>query len=103
VRVSHVAAGALVALAILRTGAASARVQQPAPEESLPDGPGRKILQTACSSCHELKEVTKFRGYYGANEWRDVVVTMIKYGAEVKDKEVEVLVDYLARNLGKKS
>ena len=75
---------------------------QPQPDESLPEGPGRKILQTACSTCHELTEVTKFRGYYDANEWRDVVVTMVKYGAEVKDKDVDVLVDYLAKNLGRK-
>ena len=90
-------------LALLWPRSASTQApQQPPPDESLPDGPGRKILQTACASCHELTEVTKFRGYYDANEWRDVVVTMVKYGAEVKDKDVEVLVEYLAKNLGRK-
>jgi hypothetical protein len=73
-----------------------------AQDEQLPEGPGRVILATACSSCHELKEVTKFKGYYDAAEWRDLVVTMIKYGAQVKDKDVDVLVEYLARNFGRK-
>ena len=69
--------------------------------EDLPDGEGRKILQTACTTCHDLKEVTKFRGYYTKSEWRDIVVTMIEYGAKVEETEADVLVDYLAKNLGK--
>lgn len=90
-----------VALVMLVAG-----VRMPAgqsqPSDDLPDGPGRKILQAACTSCHELTEVTKFKGYYTKDDWRDVVVTMVKYGAVLKDKEPEVLVDYLTATLGKK-
>ena len=71
-------------------------------KDELPDGPGKKILQASCTSCHELTEITKFRGYYTKSDWRDVVVTMVKYGAMLKDKETDVLVDYLTANLGKK-
>ena len=71
-------------------------------KDELPDGAGKKILQKSCTSCHELTEITKFRGYYTKADWRDVVVTMVKYGATLTDKEVEVLVDYLTVNLGKK-
>lgn len=95
---SLAAACVLLALSIPRA-ALTAATQS---EETLPDGPGRKILQSACASCHELTEVTKFRGYYGADEWRDIVITMVKYGAPVAESEVKVLVDYLARNFGKK-
>lgn len=72
-------------------------------DDQLPEGPGRAILQNACASCHELTEVTKFRGYYDAAEWRDIVVTMVKYGAPLKDKDVDVLVDYLAKNFGRRT
>jgi hypothetical protein len=66
-------------------------------------GEGKKILEASCTTCHDLTEVTKFRGYYTRDEWRDIVRTMIEYGAKVQDKDVAVLVDYLTRTLGKPS
>ena len=75
--------------------------QTPAPADELPDGDGKKILQAQCSSCHELTEVTKFRGYYNRAQWRDIVVTMVEYGADLKKAEIETLADYLAQHLGK--
>ncbi len=56
----------------------------------------------ACTACHGLREVTKFRGYYTRPQWRDIVLTMVDYGAPVNDKQVEVLTDYLTAELGKK-
>lgn len=77
--------------------------QQPAPSaEDLPEGDGKKILQTSCTACHDLTEITKFKGYYTRDDWRDIVKTMIAYGATVKESDVDVLVDYLTKNLGKK-
>ena len=70
--------------------------------EPLPDGAGRQILMSACVSCHALREVTKFRGFYTRAQWRDIVLTMVDYGAPVGDKDAEVLTDYLTANLGKK-
>jgi cytochrome c5 len=70
--------------------------------EALPDGPGRQILMNACTSCHNLREVTKFRGFYVRAQWHDVVLTMRDYGAPVNEKEVELLTDFLTANLGKK-
>lgn len=94
------AAGAMIlvlACGVVWTRAAAAQ------GDDLPDGDGKKILLASCTSCHDLKEVTKFRGYYTRSEWRDIVNTMIEYGAKVEDKDVDVLVDYLAKNLGKPS
>ena len=71
------------------------------PEEDLPDGEGKKILLASCTSCHDLSEVTKFRGYYDRKQWRDIVVTMMEYGAPVDEKQVDILADYLAEHLGK--
>ena len=77
-------------------------VSRTAEADALPDGAGKRILQASCRSCHDLGEVTKFRGYYNRAQWRDIVVTMVQYGAEVEEKEVEVLTDYLVEHLGKK-
>jgi cytochrome c5 len=91
-------AGSLLLLSLVhpRTSAAQA------PAADLPDGPGKAVLLSACTTCHELTEVTKFKGYYTKDEWRDIVVTMVKYGAVVKNDDVPVLIDYLFKNFGKK-
>jgi cytochrome c5 len=68
----------------------------------LPDGPGKQILNRSCVSCHNLTEVTKFRGFYTRPQWRDIVQTMVDYGAAINDKDAEVLTSYLTDALGKK-
>lgn len=70
--------------------------------ERLPAGRGKEILQASCASCHDLGEVTKFKGYYDRAQWRDIVVTMVEYGARVEKADVEVLSDYLVQHLGRK-
>lgn len=70
--------------------------------DALPPGKGREILETACTSCHEFEEMTKLRGRLTRDEWRTVVRTMIDYGAEVDQKDIDVLVDYLDQHLGKR-
>src|SRR5262245_11263326 len=91
---------ALLATAMLAT---SSRLHSAGPEDELPDGEGKKILVSSCTACHDLSEVTKFRGYYDRKQWRDIVVTMMDYGAPVDEKQVDILADYLAQHLGKKS
>ena len=73
-----------------------------ASSEQLPEGAGRQILMSACVACHGLREVTKFRGFYTREQWRDIVMTMVDYGAPVSEKDSELLTDYLTANLGKK-
>jgi competence protein ComEA len=88
--------GVLVTVALVSPGARAA-----APDDELPEGEGKKILMTSCTSCHDLSEVTKFRGYYDRKQWRDIVVTMMEYGAAVNERQVDVLADYLTQHLGK--
>jgi len=80
----------------------SSVTQGPVTPETLPKGPGLTILEASCTSCHDLEEVTKFAGFYTRAEWADIVKTMIEYGAKVESKDVEVLVDYLDKHLGKR-
>jgi mono/diheme cytochrome c family protein len=65
-------------------------------------GEGRKVLDTACTACHGLNEVKKFQGFYKREDWQDVVVTMVKYGADVKEAQIPVLVEYLTRTYSPK-
>jgi len=69
----------------------------------LPAGAGKTILDTACTTCHGLNEVTKFGGFYNRQQWRDIVVTMVEYGAPVKMPDVDVLADYLNAQLGRRN
>jgi cytochrome c5 len=94
-----VAAGAALAAAIAWSSPAP---RAAAPGDELPDGPGKKVLLRACTMCHDLDEVTKFKGYYTRAQWTDIVVTMREYGATLDEAEVEPLADYLFAALGKK-
>jgi hypothetical protein len=95
---------AAAAAALLTTAAwpATPTARAQAPGDELPDAPGKQILERACTSCHHLGEVTKFKGYYSRAQWKDIVVTMKEYGSEISDAEVETLADYLFEAVGKK-
>ncbi len=64
--------------------------------QALPDGPGREILEKKCSVCHGVDQVTTMGRT--AQEWHEIVTSMIDLGAEVSEAEAKVLVEYLATN-----
>jgi len=64
----------------------------------LPDGDGRRILETSCASCHGLEKVTAQRS--DKEVWDERIKTMVKYGAKLDDKDLPVLLEYLVRNFG---
>jgi virginiamycin B lyase len=65
-------------------------------QQSLPEGPGKRLVESRCVGCHELSRVTD--AGYGANGWRNNVHSMINAGAKVQGAEIDALVDYLAKN-----
>lgn len=100
-RIGFLAAASLFACTVAWP-ASPPRAAAGAPEDDLPEGPGKKVLLRACTTCHDLDEVVKFKGYYTLKQWRDIVVTMKEYGAALDDAEVDVLAQYLAEAIGKK-
>ena len=92
----------VAAIALFASAASSSAPRAAAPGDELPNAPAKKILLRACTMCHDLDEVTKFKGYYARAQWKDIVVTMREYGASLADDEVDSLSDYLAETLGKK-
>ena len=73
---------------------AFAAVQDP----QLPEGDGKKILQTACTACHGLDGVVRL--HLDKAGWEGLVSSMVSNGAQVDSKDMPVLIDYLVKNFG---
>lgn len=67
---------------------------------ALPEGPARKTVERVCATCHELNVVTDKR--LGRSQWQDIVNEMIGFGAKLSKSQSSDVVNYLARNFGKK-
>ena len=70
---------------------------QKAAQPKLPDGPGKDIVQNACTECHDLQMV--YDTGYNKQEWQLLVERMITAGANVSPDQAPVLVDYLMKNM----
>jgi competence protein ComEA len=72
---------------------------QEKPEARLPEGPGKKEVLKICTKCHDLD------GFIGSRNsrarWETVVDEMVSRGAEGSDAEIELIVEYLAKNMGR--
>ena len=67
-------------------------------QAQLPDGDGKKILQTACTACHGVEGVVSL--HLDKEGWEGLVSSMVSNGAQVDAKDFPVLVDYLVKNFG---
>jgi cytochrome c5 len=62
----------------------------------LPDGPGKDIVLTVCTQCHDLQRVRRQRS--SAEGWAEILDTMLNEGAPLSADEFPVVLRYLARN-----
>ena len=90
---------ALIGLFVLVVPAASSQDKDDV-QANLPEGEGKTILIRACTSCHDLEGLKLFKGYYTEENWREVIVDMVRVGAKVKEEEITVLAKYLAEHFG---
>jgi cytochrome c5 len=81
-----------LALGLLVNGAAAA--------DKLPAGDGKRLVETTCSSCHDIDVVTSKS--YTKERWRSVVDAMISEGAPLSKAEAARVVEYLAKHFGEK-
>jgi hypothetical protein len=84
--------GAAIFLALWVMGSVPARAQ------GFPDGPGKQIVQEACSVCHDTEVIASMRR--SKAEWTETVQDMVSRGAPLKEGEREVVIEYLAANFG---
>ena len=91
------ATGLLVGPAAL----AAEPVQRFNPNIDLPDSKGRDLVLRACTKCHELGGLSAYAGYWNREQWLEMVVSMVKNGAELQPAEQETVTDYLTRHFGR--
>jgi cytochrome c5 len=62
----------------------------------LPDGPGKDVVLTVCTQCHDLQRVRRER--LSAEGWSEILLAMLNEGAPLTDKDFAAALRYLARN-----
>ena len=71
---------------------------KPAPEV---DTAGRAILERACTGCHSLNGIENY-SYDSVDPYRELVSTMVSYGATLSEAEKATLIQYLFTTYGKR-
>jgi cytochrome c5 len=72
-----------------------------APQETLPAGEGKDVVERVCTGCHGIE--TALEQNHTEADWKSVVDTMIGRGAEASDKDVDAIVKYLTKYFGIKN
>jgi hypothetical protein len=72
------------------------------PGINLPDGPGRTIVLASCTSCHDLKGLPAYKGYWNKQQWLAMIGTMVQHGARLGPGDAAQLADYLSEHFGKR-
>ena len=62
----------------------------------LPDGPGKEVVLTVCTQCHDLQRVRRER--LSAEGWSEILLAMLNEGAPLTDKDFASVLRYLAKN-----
>jgi competence protein ComEA len=64
---------------------------------SLPDAPGKDVVERACTSCHGVDYMTI--GERTIPVWRETLDVMKSYGATASDEDWKTVTDYVIANL----
>ena len=67
-------------------------------QRALPDGPGKEVVETLCTSCHGARNIFNSAGYDRAG-WRHVFGAMV----ELPEAQAELVATYLAQNFPAKT
>lgn len=87
--------GMCVAIGISAARTPAPAQAQAAPTE-LPAGPAKAIIERSCTACHGIDNILSKRG--SKDDWQNTVDTMVSRGADLTDKEIPIVVKYLADN-----
>jgi len=79
-------------------GFAAVAFAQTLPSQTLPDGPGKAVVEKMCKGCHGLENIIRSRRT--KDKWSDIVDDMIARGAKGTDAEADEVVDYLSTHFG---
>jgi virginiamycin B lyase len=62
-------------------------------QSRLPDNPGRQLVATTCTRCHNSDKFTTER--HTRQDWAEEVEVMIRYGTQLTKEQAAEVVDYL--------
>ena len=65
-------------------------------QPQLPDGPGKDVVQSVCSTCHSLNRF--IHTGYTPKGWQTVIAMMRNVGAPLTPDQVPVVTAYLTKN-----
>ena len=65
---------------------------------ALPDGKGKDVVISACSSCHSLDRITALK--LSEEGWRNTLRQMIENGASLNPDDINPIIAYLVANFG---
>lgn len=89
----------LLATSITSYSAASFLSEREATKNlQLPNGYAKNLVLSACTPCHALEMTTTQR--LNRAQWDSVVSEMVALGAHLRNDQVAMIVEYLARNFG---
>jgi competence protein ComEA len=64
--------------------------------QSLPDGPGKELVEVICSSCHSTERVATKQ--WTKPQWQAKVLEMLQEELDVTQPERDKIVEYLAKS-----
>src|SRR5882724_1564864 len=66
--------------------------------QTLPEGPGKAVVERMCTGCHRLENVVRSRRT--RDRWTEVVDDMVSRGAKGTENEADEVIDYLSTHFG---
>jgi cytochrome c5 len=92
------AAVALLAVGTTRLTAAAPQAPATPAAGAAQDDKGERLLNASCGGCHDLRPVQA--SARDRDGWNEVVQNMLQKGADVSDKDLPLLLDYLVEHHG---
>jgi virginiamycin B lyase len=81
---------------ILLTALVAIATAGQSPSPTLPEGPGKELVEAVCTACHTLERVVAKRA--SKAEWQDKVLEMLQEDPDITQQERDQIVEYLAKN-----
>jgi competence protein ComEA len=66
--------------------------------QTLPEGPGKVVVERMCKGCHGLENVVRSRRT--RDRWTEIVDDMVARGAKGTDSEADEVIEYLSTHFG---
>jgi competence ComEA-like helix-hairpin-helix protein len=87
----------VVLASLLLNSAEQSTLPKPS-DDKLAVGPGEKVVERACITCHTVRIATSKRA--SEDEWAEEVDKMVARGAVLSDEETDLVVEYLSTHYG---